>query len=171
MTLIEVLESAVDTIRPAAEAKQIRLQVMLDPAAGPVSGDPDRLKRVFWNLLSNAVKFTPRDDRIQIHSQRINSHVEIVISDTGIGIEPQLLPFVFDRFRQGDSGTNRQNTGLGLGPWPVITITVGVTPGRCRKRDKNSLPSMTGISKSRRTNPGGGGATSIQSRACCLFSA
>jgi PAS domain S-box-containing protein len=115
MTLIEVLETAVDTIRPAAEAKQIRLQVMLDPAAGPVSGDPDRLRQVFWNLLSNAVKFTPRDGRIQIHSQRINSYVEIVISDTGTGIEPQLLPFVFDRFRQGDSGTNRQSTGLGLG--------------------------------------------------------
>jgi PAS domain S-box-containing protein len=115
LKLVEVLETAIDTIRPAAEAKQIRLQVMLDPEAGPGSGDPDRLRQVFWNLLSNAVKFTPKDGRIQIHSQRINSHIEIVVSDTGIGINPQLLPFVFDRFRQGDSGTNRQSTGLGLG--------------------------------------------------------
>jgi PAS domain S-box-containing protein len=115
MKLIEVLETAIDTVRPAAEAKQIRLQVMLDPEAGPSSGDPDRLRQVFWNLLSNAVKFTPKNGRIQIHSQRINSHVEIVVSDTGIGIERKLLPFVFDRFRQGDSGTDRQSTGLGLG--------------------------------------------------------
>src|ERR1700689_2793597 len=80
-----------------------------------MAGDPDRLRQVFWNLLSNAVKFTPKDGRIQIHSERIDDHVEISVSDTGIGIEPSLIPFVFDRFRQGDSGTNRQSPGLGLG--------------------------------------------------------
>jgi signal transduction histidine kinase len=110
-----VLESAIETLRPAAEAKQIRLQALLDPAASPMAGDPDRLRQVFWNLLSNAMKFTPKDGRIQIISQRIDSHIEIMVSDTGTGIEPQLLPYVFDRFRQGDSGTNRQNSGLGLG--------------------------------------------------------
>src|SRR3984957_17415093 len=115
MQLIEVLERAIETLRPAAEAKQIRLQPLLDPAASPMAGDPDRLRQVFWNLLSNAVKFTPKDGRIQIISQRIDSHIEIMVSDTGTGIEPQLLPYVFDRFRQGDSGTNRQNSGLGLG--------------------------------------------------------
>jgi len=115
LRLVEVLETAIETIRPAAEAKEIRLQVLLDPIASPMAGDPDRLRQVFWNLLSNAVKFSPKNGRIQIHSQRIDSHVEIIISDTGIGIEPEFLPFVFDRFRQGDSGPNRQSTGLGLG--------------------------------------------------------
>jgi signal transduction histidine kinase len=76
--LIEVLESAIETLRPAADAKQIRLQLLLDPAASPMAGDPDRLREVFWNLLSNAVKFTPKASRIQIISQRINSHIEIM---------------------------------------------------------------------------------------------
>ena len=115
MQLIEVLESAIETLRPAADAKQIRLQPLLDPAASPMAGDPDRLRQVFWNLLSNAVKFTPKDGRIQIISQRIDSHIEVNVCDSGRGIEPQLLPYVFDRFRQGDSGTNRQSSGLGLG--------------------------------------------------------
>jgi PAS domain S-box-containing protein len=115
LQLIKVLESAIETMRPAIEAKQIRLQTILDPAASPLAGDPTRLQQVFWNLLSNAVKFTPLNGHLQILLQRINSHIEIVISDTGIGIEPQLLPHVFDRFRQGDSGTNRQRSGLGLG--------------------------------------------------------
>ena len=111
----EVLESAIEAMRPAADAKQIRVEALLDPAADPMSGDTDRLRQVFWNLLSNAVKFTPKDGRIQIRSQRIDSHIEISVSDTGIGIERQFLPYVFDRFRQGDSGTNRQSSGLGLG--------------------------------------------------------
>jgi CheY-like chemotaxis protein/two-component sensor histidine kinase len=115
LQLTEVLESAIETIRPAADAKQVRLQALLDPAASAMAGDPDRLRQVFWNLLSNAVKFTPKDGRIQVCSQRIDSHVEIIVSDTGLGIEPQLIPYVFDRFRQGDSGTNRRSTGLGLG--------------------------------------------------------
>ncbi len=115
LRLMEVLETAIETVRPAADAKEIRLQLLLDPAANPMAGDPDRLRQVFWNLLSNAVKFTPRAGRIQIHSERIDAHVEVSISDTGIGIEPSLIPFVFDRFRQGDSGTNRQSSGLGLG--------------------------------------------------------
>ncbi|MBV8453341.1 MAG: response regulator, partial [Deltaproteobacteria bacterium] len=113
--LIEVLESTIDAIRPTAEAKQIRLQALLDPSASPLAGDPDRLRQVFWNLLSNAVKFTLKNGRIQIVSQRLNSHIEIVVSDSGIGIEPEFLPYVFDRFRQGDSGSNRQSSGLGLG--------------------------------------------------------
>jgi CheY-like chemotaxis protein len=91
------------------------LQALLDPSASPIAGDADRLRQVFWNLLSNAVKFTPKNGQVQILSQRINSHIEVIVSDTGIGIEPELLPYVFDRFRQGDSGSSRQSTGLGLG--------------------------------------------------------
>ncbi len=115
LQLIEVLETAIEAMRPAIDAKQIRLLTLLDPAAGPMAGDPNRLRQVFWNLLSNAVKFTPRNGRIQILSQRTDSHIEIIVSDTGVGIETQFLPYVFDRFRQGDSGTNRQSGGLGLG--------------------------------------------------------
>jgi signal transduction histidine kinase len=92
--LFDVLETALETVRPAADAKQIRLQALLDPAAGSMAGDPDRLRQVFWNLLSNAVKFTPKDGHIQILSQRNNSQIEISINDTGPGIEPQFLPYV-----------------------------------------------------------------------------
>jgi signal transduction histidine kinase/ActR/RegA family two-component response regulator len=110
-----VIEAALDAVRPAAEANAIRLQTVLDPRAGPVSGDPGRLQQVVWNLLINAVKFTPRQGRVQIHLQRVNSHVEIVVSDTGQGIAPDILPFVFDRFRQADSSSTRAHGGLGLG--------------------------------------------------------
>jgi len=110
-----VIEAALEAIRPAAEAKEILLQDILDPHAGPVSGDPNRLQQIVWNLLSNAVKFTPRGGRVVVRLERVNSHVEIVVSDTGQGIHPDLLPFIFDRFRQGDSTTTRQHGGLGLG--------------------------------------------------------
>jgi CheY-like chemotaxis protein len=80
-----------------------------------VSGDPGRLQQVVWNLVSNAVKFTPKQGRVQVRLERVNSHVEIVVSDTGIGIRTDFLPFVFDRFRQGDGGTTRKTGGLGLG--------------------------------------------------------
>src|SRR5262249_20395165 len=110
-----VVEAALDTARPAADAKGIRLEAVLDPGAGPITGDPDRLQQVVWNLLTNAVKFTPKGGRVQLHLQRINSHVEIVTSDTGEGIGADLLPFIFDRFRQGDSSSTRPHTGLGLG--------------------------------------------------------
>jgi CheY-like chemotaxis protein/anti-sigma regulatory factor (Ser/Thr protein kinase) len=80
-----------------------------------ISGDPNRLQQVIWNLLSNAVKFTPKGGRVQIRLERVNSHVEIIVTDTGIGISPQVLPFIFDRFRQADSATTRQHGGLGLG--------------------------------------------------------
>jgi PAS domain S-box-containing protein len=113
--LRNVIEAALDSVRPAAEAKEIRLQSVLDPRAGPITGDPDRLQQVVWNLLMNAVKFTPKGGRIQVHVQRVNSHVEIVVSDTGRGISADVLPFIFDRFRQGDSSSTRVHTGLGIG--------------------------------------------------------
>ena len=102
-------------VRPAADAKGLRLQSLIDPSAGPLNGDPDRLQQVVWNLLMNAVKFTPRDGRIQLALQRVNSHVEIVVSDTGAGIRSELLPLIFDRFKQGESGTTRNQGGLGIG--------------------------------------------------------
>jgi PAS domain S-box-containing protein len=115
VVLVSVIETAIDSIRPAAEAKNIRIQSLLDPAAGPISGDPDRLQQVFWNLLSNAVKFTPKGGRIQIRLERINSHVEVTVSDTGQGISPEFLPYVFERLQQADSTTTRVHGGLGLG--------------------------------------------------------
>jgi signal transduction histidine kinase/ActR/RegA family two-component response regulator len=115
VTPATVIEAAVDALRPAADAKGIRLQPIVDPRAGPVSGDPDRLQQVVWNLLSNAVKFTPRGGRVQIRLERVNSHIEIVVTDTGPGIAPEVLPHVFDRFRQADSSSQRSHGGLGIG--------------------------------------------------------
>ncbi len=113
--LLYIVNAAVDSVRPAADAKSIRLQTVLDPAAGPISGDADRLQQIVWNLLTNAVKFTAKGGRIQIKLQRVESHVEIVVSDTGVGISKEFLPYVFDRFRQADASTTRMHGGLGLG--------------------------------------------------------
>jgi signal transduction histidine kinase/ActR/RegA family two-component response regulator len=115
VALASVIEAAVDTLRPAAEAKSIRLQPVVDPRAGPVSGDSDRLQQIVWNLLSNAVKFTPRGGRVQIRLERVNSHVELVVTDTGKGITADMLPHVFDRFRQADGSSQRAHGGLGIG--------------------------------------------------------
>jgi PAS domain S-box-containing protein len=109
------LEAAIDGVRPAAEARQIRLALDLDRLAGPILGDPGRMQQVFWNLLSNAVKFTPRDGEVRVRMRREGSHVEVAVSDTGCGIQPDFLPFVFDRFRQEDASTQRSHGGLGLG--------------------------------------------------------
>jgi PAS domain S-box-containing protein len=110
-----IVENAVATVQPAADAKGIRVQSIVDPGVGPVSGDPGRLQQVIWNLLSNAVKFTGKAGRVQIRVERVNSHLEIIVSDTGAGIRPDFLPYVFERFRQADAGTTRKNGGLGLG--------------------------------------------------------
>jgi signal transduction histidine kinase/CheY-like chemotaxis protein len=118
-----VIEAAVETVRSEADAKGIRLEKLLDPAAGPVSGDPNRLQQVVWNLLSNAIKFTSRGGRIQIELQRADSQVEITVADTGIGIKPGLLPHVFERFRQGDPSITRPYGGLGLGLAIVKQLT------------------------------------------------
>jgi PAS domain S-box-containing protein len=112
---IPILEAAIETVRPAAEVKHIRIDKLFDPAAGPVYGDPSRLQQIIWNLLSNAIKFTPKEGKVQIVLARVNSHIEISVADTGIGIKPEFLPFVFDRFRQADASTTRTFGGLGLG--------------------------------------------------------
>ncbi len=113
--LIQVIEEALASLMPAAEAKSLRLTKVLDPLAGPVSGDPARLQQIVWNLVSNAVKFTPRGGSIRLLLERVNSHVEVSVIDTGQGIGPDFLPHVFERFRQGDSTTTRRFGGLGLG--------------------------------------------------------
>ena len=113
--LSEVVEAALASIRPAADAKQIKVQTLLDRESDQVNGDPARLQQVIWNLLSNAVKFTPKGGRIQVLLERANSHVALSVSDNGEGIAPEFLPHVFDRFRQADQSTTRSFGGLGLG--------------------------------------------------------
>jgi PAS domain S-box-containing protein len=110
-----VMHDALATVMPAAEAKGVRIQSIVEPDIGPVSGDPERLQQVMWNLLSNAVKFTPRGGRVQVRLQRVNSHIEISVSDSGVGIREDFLPHLFERFRQADSTTTRAHGGLGLG--------------------------------------------------------
>ena len=110
-----ILHEACATVMPAAEAKGVRMESVIDPLAARIAGDPDRLQQIIWNLLSNAIKFTPRGGKVQLRLARINSHVEIVVSDTGQGIDPTFLPFVFERFRQGDATFTREHGGLGLG--------------------------------------------------------
>ncbi len=107
--------AAIDGLRPAAEAREMRVQLQLDTPARQVSGDPDRLQQVAWNLISNAIKFTPKGGRVEVRVGRVESHVEMTVSDTGRGIAPEFLPHVFDRFRQADATTTRAFGGLGLG--------------------------------------------------------
>jgi len=113
--LAEAIEAAVETVRSAADAKQILLQVDLGGDAVHLNGDAARLQQVFWNLLSNAVKFSPRFGRVQVELTRENEAARVVVRDTGEGIAAELLPFIFDRFRQGDGGMTRRFGGLGLG--------------------------------------------------------
>jgi PAS domain S-box-containing protein len=113
--MAHVVSDAVNTVSPAADAKNITIITSFDAGAGPVLGDANRLQQVVWNLLSNAVKFTPKNGRIEVGLQRVNSQVEISVSDSGEGISSEFLPYVFERFRQGDGKTTRLHSGLGLG--------------------------------------------------------
>ncbi len=110
-----IVSAAVDAVLPAADAKGIRIERVLEGPDVLVSGDPDRLQQVIWNLLSNAVKYTSRGGKVQVSLLRVNSHVEVIVSDTGIGISGGFLPHVFERFRQADGGVARERGGLGLG--------------------------------------------------------
>jgi PAS domain S-box-containing protein len=109
------IEAAIESVKPAAEAKGVRVQKIMDTGIVSVPGDPVRLQQVVWNLLFNAIKFTPRGGRVQVRMERVNSHLEIVVDDNGQGITPDFLPHVFDRFRQADQRTTRQHGGMGLG--------------------------------------------------------
>jgi signal transduction histidine kinase/CheY-like chemotaxis protein len=110
-----VIAAAVESLRFAAEARQIRVQTILDSNAGPIAGDFERLQQVVWNLLSNAIKFTPKGGSVQIVLGRVDSHIEIRVTDTGRGLKPEFLPFIFNRFTQGEAVTTRTHGGLGMG--------------------------------------------------------
>jgi CheY-like chemotaxis protein len=115
LTPLSFIEAAIETIQPAAEAKGVRLMRMLDANTGPIRGDANRLQQVVWNLLSNAIKFTPAGGTVELILERVDSHIEIAVTDTGQGISAEFLPYVFDRFRQADSTITRRYKGLGLG--------------------------------------------------------
>jgi PAS domain S-box-containing protein len=113
--LVSVIKAAFDVVRPAADAKNIHVHMGIDASIDRVQGDPDRLQQVVWNLLSNAVKFTPDGGRVEVRLERADCYAQITVSDSGKGIDPEFLPYVFDRFRQEDSSINRRHGGLGLG--------------------------------------------------------
>jgi len=118
-----VIQAAVEAIKPAAQAKGIHLHLSIDPSAGPVAGDFQRLQQVVWNLLSNAVKFTPSGGRVEVRLERLDSHAELTVSDDGQGISSKFLPFVFERFKQADSSITRAYGGMGVGLSIVKSIT------------------------------------------------
>jgi PAS domain S-box-containing protein len=113
--LMSIVEAAVDAVRPSVEAKSLRMQIVLEPWVGPFNGDQERLRQVVWNLLSNAIKFTPQGGLIEVRLERLEGKALLIVSDTGQGIDPEYLPYVFDRFSQMDSTSRRRQGGLGLG--------------------------------------------------------
>lgn len=115
VTLTTVIEGAIETVKLSAEAKSIQIQTFLDPTVSKISGDASRLQQIVWNLLSNAIKFTPQGGLITVRLERVDQEAQIQIQDTGQGIDPQFLPYVFEYFRQADGSTTRKFGGLGLG--------------------------------------------------------
>ena len=113
--LISVIRAAVDAVRPAAEGKEIQLQLLLDPAADHIQADATRMQQIIWNLLANAIKFTPKGGFVQVKLDRVESRAQVTVTDTGEGISPDFLPYIFNRFQQGDGTTTRRHGGLGLG--------------------------------------------------------
>jgi PAS domain S-box-containing protein len=169
--LREVIDAAVDTVRPAAGAKGIRIDQMLDPQAAPVRGDANRLQQVVWHLLSNAVKFTPNGGRVRVGLRQAEGHLEVTVADTGQGIDPDFLPFLYDHFRQADGSTARQHGGMGLG-LAIVKQLVQLHGGRVWAqspgRDQGSIftvelplssrraPRRPGITPPPRSAPGAG---------------
>jgi signal transduction histidine kinase len=143
---ITFVEAAINTVRPTAEAKGVKLELVLSPDAGPVSGDPARLQQVVWNLLSNAIKFTPKDGKVHVLLRRINSQVEVIVVDTGIGITSEFLPHVFDRFRQADAKTTRAFGGLGLG-LSIVRRLVEMHGGTVEAKSRFGFPCLRHISR------------------------
>jgi signal transduction histidine kinase len=122
ISLHEVIHNAIESVRATADARQIRIRTLLDSSVGFVRGDANRLQQILWNLLSNALKFTPPGGRVQVILERVNSHVEVVVEDSGVGIAAEFLPFVFERFRQADGAMTRRHGGLGIGLSIVKTL-------------------------------------------------
>ncbi|WP_442940399.1 ATP-binding protein [Nostoc sp.] len=115
INLVSVIEAAIETVRLSAQAKSIEIQTIIESGVGPVLGDANRLQQVVWNILSNAIKFTPGEGQVKIKLEQVGSQVQICVTDTGKGIVPEFLPYVFDYFRQADGATTRKFGGLGLG--------------------------------------------------------
>jgi CheY-like chemotaxis protein len=165
--LSAVVEAALETVRPAAEAKGIRVETSLEPDAGPVGGDPGRLQQVAWNLLSNAIKFTPRGGGVSVSLRRGDAgFVELSVSDTGQGIKPEFLPYVFEKFRQGDASAARRHGGLGLG-LAIVKSLVELHGGTVRARSAGDGAGATfivalpvSVFYAQGHSPGGAGATS-----------
>jgi signal transduction histidine kinase len=111
----EVVRAAIETVRPAIQAKGLRLETSYDPKTPVIPADPDRLQQIVWNLLSNAIKFTPDGGWIRVTVAHVGAFVELTVTDNGSGIPPDFMPHVFERFRQADTGTRRRYGGLGLG--------------------------------------------------------
>jgi signal transduction histidine kinase len=130
---ITIVEAAVEALRPAADAKGVRLLIVPETSAAPVMGGPERLQQVVSNPLSNAVKFTPHGGHMEVRVERINSHVEISVGDKGVGIAQELLPHVFNRFRQQDGSTTRRHGGLGLS---IVRHLVEMHGGRVRAESR-----------------------------------
>jgi signal transduction histidine kinase len=141
-----VIEAAVNMALPAAEAKGIKLQTALDLRGETVLGDAGRLQQVLWNLLSNAVKFTPGGGHVTVRLERQGSWVAIIVSDTGRGISPDFLPYLFDRFRQADGSSNREGGGLGLGlalAHELVTLHGGTIQGQSAGNGKGAVFTVT----------------------------
>jgi PAS domain S-box-containing protein len=115
LDMTQLVRAALDAVRPAAEAKSIALTLDLDPGAAYIAGDPERLQQVVWNLTNNAIKFTPKGGSVHVRLQRVDTDIELTVTDTGQGIDAEFLPHVFERFRQGEGTTTRRHGGLGLG--------------------------------------------------------
>ena len=113
--LAPLIQAVIDDVRPAADARRINLKAAFDSDIGPILGDPNRLQQIVWNLLTNAIKFTPKEGDVHVRLERNDSHVLITVTDSGQGIATELLPHIFERFRQADSSNTRSNGGLGLG--------------------------------------------------------
>ncbi|HXC60854.1 MAG TPA: ATP-binding protein [Steroidobacteraceae bacterium] len=144
LELHQVTQAALDTVKQTAEARNIRITAMLDSTIGFVRGDPNRLQQALWNLLTNAIKFTPAGGRVHVVLERVNSHVEISIEDTGIGIPADFLPFVFDRFRQADASTTRNFGGLGLG-LSIVKNLIELHGGQVRVKSRGENQGSTFI--------------------------
>lgn len=129
--LVVVIEAAIDAVRPVAEAKQIEISVAIDRSAGHVLGDAVRLQQVVWNLLSNAVKFTPSQGRVEVELKVLGQELELMVRDSGDGIAPEFLPYIFERFRQADTSAKRTHGGLGLG-LSIVSSLVAMHGGRIR---------------------------------------
>jgi PAS domain S-box-containing protein len=115
VNLAPLIEKTMDVVRPAADAKSIALEAILDREADQITGDPDRLQQVVWNLLSNAVKFTSEGGRVEVRLGRVDPYIQISVRDTGCGISPEFMPYLFERYRQADASAARRKGGLGLG--------------------------------------------------------